>query len=155
MNAYAICVASPFGILTFPAYSYIAPPDTPGREQIFRINLAKVPQDDTINTQVLASSTPGFSGKLFPVIYASFHCRVCAAFDNFDGNIRCRHCSCCTRSLYVCFEGKQGRCRASFTASFVESCHRHRTFLTNPCLLLGTSMTPLPVRPGPIYSSGQ
>lgn len=36
-----------------------------GREQIFRINLAKVPQDDSINTEALAASTPGFSGKGF------------------------------------------------------------------------------------------
>jgi SpoVK/Ycf46/Vps4 family AAA+-type ATPase len=48
---------------TVPACSYIAPPDLLGREQIFRINLARVPQDDSINTQALASSTAGFSGQ--------------------------------------------------------------------------------------------
>jgi SpoVK/Ycf46/Vps4 family AAA+-type ATPase len=68
---------------------YIAPPDVVGREQIFRINLAKVPQDDSINTEALAASTPGFSGKVLSNSCISLYSRVFLSLNSFDGVFRC------------------------------------------------------------------
>ena len=119
---------------THAACRYIAPPDLPGREQIFRINLAGVPKDETIDTQALAASTPGFSGTFV------YMCRVslrriffCCFRANWFVCFRRGHRSCCAGGLHVCLEGVQWRW-ACVAAAFIEGRVGHCTLQSCSCL---------------------